>query len=187
MNSHVEPEHRPTHAYTIRRAGPNDLPLLPAIESAAGRLFIELPDPPAGTSGVMSLTALAHWLREGAIWVAVEAGGAPVGFAVAREVDGAGYLHEIDVHPEHGGRGLGRLLIAAVCAWARARGWGWLWLSTFRDVAWNAPFYARLGFHEVSDEAVGPGLRAIRAEEIVAGLAPEHRVFMALELAGGDD
>ena len=37
-----------------------------------------------------------------------------LGFAIARKLDGDIYLHEIDVHPDHGRRGLGRRLIDAV-------------------------------------------------------------------------
>ena len=52
-------------------------------------------------------------------------------------------LEEIDVHPDHGRRGLGRRLVSAVCAWAARGGHRWLTLTTFRDVPFNMPFHAR--------------------------------------------
>jgi hypothetical protein len=51
-------------------------------------------------------------------------------------------------------------------------------LSTFREVPWNAPYYRRLGFVDVADEALTPGMRAIREEHLARGLDEDARVFM---------
>jgi hypothetical protein len=56
-------------------------------------------------------------------------------------------------------------------------------LSTFRHVAWNAPFYARLGFRELAEEQLGPGLRRVRADEARRGLDLSRRLVMRLDLA----
>jgi hypothetical protein len=40
-------------------------------------------------------------------------------------------------------------------------------LTTYRDVPWNGPFYARRGFRTIS--RLGPGLRAIRDHEKAIG------------------
>jgi GNAT superfamily N-acetyltransferase len=82
----------------------------------------------------------------GRLFVAL-AGDTPVGFAQV-ELLGleAARLKEIDVHPDHGRRGLGKRLVAAVCEWAVYSGYPKVTLTTFRDVPWDMPFYARLGF-----------------------------------------
>jgi GNAT superfamily N-acetyltransferase len=69
-----------------------------------------------------------------------------VGFALVKMLaDDLPHLEEIDVHPSHGRRGLGTALVREVCEWATLRGHVMLTLTTFRAVAWNLPFYARLG------------------------------------------
>jgi len=55
-------------------------------------------------------------------------------------------------------------------------------LTTFEDVPWNAPLYRHLGFRELRDDELGPGLRAIRDRETAHGLDPARRVSMLLKL-----
>jgi hypothetical protein len=47
-------------------------------------------------------------------------------------------------------------------------------LTTFRDIPWNAPYYARLGFSELPADAWGAGMRALVARErrAIPGDAP---------------
>lgn len=53
-----------------------------------------------------------------------------------------------------------------------------LTLTTFADVPWNAPYYARLGFEAVPPERLTPGLRAVRDHEATVGLDAWRRVAM---------
>ena len=53
-------------------------------------------------------------------------------------------------------RGIGSALLEAGCAWAREHGYPAMTLTTFADVAWNAPYYAQRGFAETTD--IGPEL-----------------------------
>jgi len=69
-------------------------------------------------------------------------------------------------------------LVRAVCEWATVSGYALLTLTTFRDVPWNYPFYARLGFVEISRETSRPELAAIVLDEADRGLDPETRVVM---------
>jgi GNAT superfamily N-acetyltransferase len=85
------------------------------------------------------------------------------GFACVDIVDGVAHLWQLSVLPSLGRRGIGRALVRAVCDWASSHGYPAVTLTTFRDVPWNAPFYARLGFW-VMDE-LPPGLQAIRDHE----------------------
>ena len=66
--------------------------------------------------------------------------------------------------------------------WAAEKGYSAMTLTTYRDVAWNAPFYARRGFAVIDD--LPAGLAAIRAREQELGLDDVGpRVVMRRELA----
>jgi GNAT superfamily N-acetyltransferase len=167
--------------YTIRLARTEEVALLPAIERAAGALFRSqgLEHLPAD---VRDVAELAPAQREGRLWVAVAASGGPVGFALATVLGTTPHLDELDVHPDHGRRGLGRRLVRAVIEWARARNAESLTLSTFRDIPWNAPFYARLGFRALEESALDGDQRALREREARYGLPIERRCVMRLDL-----
>lgn len=166
----------------IRLARSADLPLLPAIEDAAGTRF-------AGTSGALdadipaiSITDFAAGLVADSLWLAVDTDDRPLGFLLAQARGVWLHVRELDVHPDHNGKGLGRALIAAATAHAPALGCDRLSLTTFRDIPWNAPWYRRQGFVELlaSDQ---PGwLAAILAHEAVLGLDPANRCAMCRPL-----
>lgn len=77
------------------------------------------------------------------------AGAAPhvVGFAELLDI-GAGQAHlsGLGVHVDHMRRGVGTALLDTAQSQARDRGYAWLTLTTFRDLAFNAPWYERRGF-----------------------------------------
>ncbi len=165
--------------YTIRRARPGDLAALPAIERAAAEqfrstAFADIADAPL-SSAVLNLD-------HDHIWVAEDGAERQVGFAIAHLHDGEAHLHELDVHPAHARRGLGSGLVRAVANWARQRGLTAVTLSTFRDIPWNGPFYARLGFVPLAEAELNPALRAIVQAEDVAGLPVSERLCMRLML-----
>ncbi len=163
--------------YTIAAARPADLPLLPAIELAAATLLAGHA-PASVLAETTSQADLGDAQRRGLLWVAL-ADDVPVGFAHIEELDrGIAHLEEIDVHPEHGRRGLGRRLVITVCRWAAANGYSCVTLTTFRDVPWNMPFYARLGFEEIPREELSPALLSVIDDETRRGLDPRRRVAM---------
>ena len=170
--------------YQIRPARAPDLPHLPAIERAAAQRFATTPYAFIihDEGMLMSLASFEQHFAHHHIWVAVDRQDQPVGFAVARPLDGYLYLHEIDVHPDHGRRGLGRRLIAAIVDWARSQQVAAVTLSTFDDVAWNAPYYTKLGFRPLTEAELGTGLKTVREHEAADGLDIAHRVCMILPL-----
>jgi GNAT superfamily N-acetyltransferase len=168
--------------YTVRAARVEDLPLVSYIGCAAAQLFLGTEHPEIAAEPPTTIAELARWLERGEIFVAVDELGRTVGFAIACELDGGGYLHELDVHPDHGRRGVGRLLVELVRSWAERRGYNRLALSTFVDVPWNAPYYRRLGFRELLPEHLGADLLDARRMEKAAGLDVARRVFMVLPL-----
>ncbi|HET6876129.1 MAG TPA: GNAT family N-acetyltransferase [Jatrophihabitans sp.] len=108
-------------------------------------------------------------------------GSPPVGFAQLDEVDGTAHLRELAVLPKAMRAGHGSRLLAHACAWAREQGYPAMTLTTYRDVAWNAPFYAKRGFVELADPP--PALAAIRARERDLGLDDVGaRIVMRREL-----
>lgn len=169
--------------YTIAAARPEHAAALPAIEVAAAALFSEEDLPGELRRDTTPVAEFEEAARAGRLWVALDAAGAPVGFAHVTRVDGSAHLQEMDVLPAHGRRGLGAALVRAVVAWAQRSGFPSLTLTTFRHVAWNGPFYRRLGFAELDAAKLTPGLREHLEQEVGEGLARAHRVAMRLDLS----
>jgi GNAT superfamily N-acetyltransferase len=171
--------------YSIRKALPADVPLLPAVELEAASLYAVYgeeiglgPDMLAQTNSVEGFRAAQE---AGRLWVAADPAGRPVGFALLIEIDGFVHLDELDVLPDHGRKGLGSALLAAVCAWAEANDYPGVSLSTFGDVPWNAPFYARRGFRALPAAELTPGLARLVELEGARGLRTDLRVVMLWE------
>lgn len=163
--------------YQITGARRQDLHLLPAIELAAAVLL----NGHAPASILCETTSDREFIaahRAGRLWVALN-GDTPVGFSQAEVLSShEAHLKEIDVHPTHGRRGLGARLVAAVCEWAARAGYPTVTLTTFRDVAWNMPFYARLGFEVVPAGELSAELLHVVEDETRRGLDPLRRVVM---------
>lgn len=169
---------------SIRLARADELTRVQEIERAAGALFegepVTLDDgEPTG------LSTLEEAWRNGQLFVATDDDDGVVGFAMLGEVGGHAHLWELDVHPDHGRRGIGRALLEHVCRAAAEEGYRRITLTTFVDVAWNAPFYRRAGFFELRGDDIGPALRELLVEEARWGLDPDERCCMARELAAG--
>lgn len=167
---------------TIRAARRQDIPRLQEIERAAATRFAEVGLPAATALPLVDAHSHAVAIDEARTLVVLDAEHAPVAFAIVERTPDAVHLREIDVVPEAGGLGLGRRLIERVIADARAAGARAVTLTTFRDIPFNAPYYARLGFRIVAD-ADDERLGAIRSAERAAGIDIAPRVAMALDLA----
>lgn len=165
------------NTFKIVPARPQDLPALAAIEVAAAKLLKGYA-PECVLAETTSDKAFLSAQQQGHIWVALE-NDAPIGFAHLRILDlQSAHLEEIDVLPTHGRRGIGTELVMTVCDWANTSGFRYLSLTTFRDVPWNMPFYARLGFEVIPSKDLSADLRAIIENERRRGLDPERRVAM---------
>ena len=171
--------------YRVRRGRTADAGPLREIERLAASRFASHDVPAAILETTSSAEALVAGAEAGRLWVACSSDGAAVGFALASIVDGGAYLEEISVLPEHGRRGVGRMLLVAVERWALNGKLGSISLSTFRDIPWNAPYYRASGFRELNANELGPGLDAIGAREAAAGFPTARRVFMRRSLGNG--
>ena len=162
---------------TIRAPRPDELELLRDIERAAGTLFIDVGLADVAAHEPESVEALAVYARDGRAWVVAD-DGVPAGYAIVDIVDGLAHLEQLSVLPDHGRKGLGAALLAHVSDWAAKRQLDAVTLTTFRDIPWNAPFYAKHGFRVLDDTEIGPELRDLRALEARHGLDPAQRVCM---------
>jgi GNAT superfamily N-acetyltransferase len=163
--------------YSIRPALPTDLPDLSAIELAAARL-LEGHAPESVLLEITSPDDFEEAQRDGLLWAALD-DDRPVGFAQVKLLEPlVAHLDEIDVHPNHGRRGLGTRLVQAVCTWALDAGYHAVTLTTFRDVVFNMPFYGRLGFAPIEERDLTPALLVVIADETRRGLDPTRRVAM---------
>jgi len=148
------------------------------VETSAASLFLGtdlawIADEPPMDVGVLAVLAAA-----GALWIA-EQGTEPAGFIALTELDGAPFVLELSVARPHQGLGLGGALLAAAVDHARWTFQPAIALTTYRDVPWNKPFYARRGFVELRTDALGPGLAAKLAAEAARGHDPARRCAMA--------
>src|SRR5678815_5441275 len=134
---------------TIRRARPQDAPLLPAVEKSAGEAFRALSDLAwIADDRVVEAQSYDEPIRDGTVWIA-ERERRIVGVLLAECANDALHIDELAVVRDSQQRGIGRQLLDAAVAYARVKGLSALTLTTFRHVAWNAPFYARYGFVEL--------------------------------------
>ncbi len=142
-------------SYTIAPAGPSDIPRVIEVDKAAGTLF----DP----TGLLSEDALADHVPEEVLISAIRQDqldvvrmedGLTVGFTLVSHRGKGLYLDQISVDPAHGRKGIGRALMDHVIRKAVDNGFPEVTLSTFRDLAWNAPFYASIGFRPIPRKAM---------------------------------
>jgi GNAT superfamily N-acetyltransferase len=174
-----------TSPYKLRRARKKDIPLIRSVEREAVSLFRDMrEDLGLGPQVILTPIEMVSAAQESEkLWVAVDGEDRPVGFALVFEVDGLAHFHQLNVHPSHGRKGLGRALMQVVHDWARECGYPGITLSTFRDVPWNAPFFARCGFRVMESEKLSPGLVQLVERERERGMRMDLRVIMHLGLA----
>jgi GNAT superfamily N-acetyltransferase len=166
----------------VRAAGDSDLAVMQDIERAAGCWFRDIGMAEIAEDEPLSVDELARYGRDGHAWVAVDDGDVPVAYLIADVVDGCMHIEQVSVHPRAARRGIGRLLLEHAAAAAAGEGLGALTLTTFAEVPWNAPYYARCGFRVLEDGELTAGMRAVRDREIAHGLDRWPRVYMRRDL-----
>lgn len=162
----------------IRAARAEDVPVLQAIEVAAGAVFRTVGMDFVAGDEPLSADVLLGYQRDGRAWVSVNAADRAVAYLIADWVDGAVHVEQVSVDPAYARHGLGAGLIEHVAGWAKERGAPALTLTTYADVAWNGPYYARLGFRVLPTVELTPGLIAIRVDEASHGLDRWQRYCM---------
>lgn len=162
----------------IRPARSDDAEALRSIEVAAGARFADVGLPEIAEDEPMTAQQLTAYARAGRLWVSTAPDDRPTGYVAVDLIDGCAHVEQITVHPDHQAQGLGRALLDEAERWALERGLTALTLTTFRHVPWNQPLYEHLGFRELTEGDLTPGLRAVIAAEARHGLDPSQRVCM---------
>ena len=163
----------------IRAARPEEAELIRRIEDSAAARFrgsphayvTEHPAPPAEVYAALA--------AEGLVLIADQDGG-PVGFAACELFPDALHLKELAVIHRKQGQGVGRALVEAVAEEARRRGRAAVTLTTFQDLDWNGPWYARQGFVELAAGTLGERLRQELADEDARGLTARCAMRLTL-------
>lgn len=179
-------------SYVIRRARVVDGAVVLGIERAAATRFASIGMHDIAQGVGLSLAHYDRFVALGVVLLCAQVGARssarepseelPVGFIAACMVDGACHIAELDVLPQHAGHRLGSRLIDESASWAQEQGGSCLSLTTFRNVPWNAPYYARLGFRVASLEDFGPGHSEIWEGQRAMGLDMAQRVLMVRSL-----
>lgn len=168
----------------VRAAGAADVERIQEIELAAATLF----DGTGLLDGVSPDPVDAGRLHDAILdrhlWVAIGDDDRPVGFALGGWCGDDAHLWELDVDPAFAHRGIGARLVDEVVEWARRQGRTRLTLTTFADVPWNGPYYARLGFVVLPPERWTAALADAIDGERAAGLDVDARVVMARPARG---
>ncbi len=167
---------------SVRRARPEDVGRLQAIQLAAGNAFRDVGMPAVADSPPLPADSLSGYRQAGRAWVAADEHDDPVGFVVADVVDECAHIEQVSVHPAHAGHRIGAMLLDHVAGWAVRHDLRALTLITFRGVPWNAPYYERLGFHELVAADVTTGLAAKKAAKAGRGGDPSALVCMVRDL-----
>src|SRR4051794_11278711 len=157
---------------TIRTPRLDELEQLRDIEWAAGALFRDVGLDSVAEHPPASVEELAEYVHDGRAWIVADDNDVPVGYGVVDIVDQLAHLEQLSVLPDHGRNGLGAALLEHITEWAAQNNHEAVTLTTFVDVPWNAPFYAKHGFRDMSDEEIGPELRGLCKQEAEHGLDP---------------
>ncbi len=174
-----------TSPVLIELARQEDIRLLPDIEQAASLLFSGTAHEAEVQAGTLPVFVLEACRANGLLWVArLKEIDQAVGFAAVLDHGETAHLHEMSVDAACTRKGIGSRLLRHVLHALAQRGYHAVTLSTYRDVPWNARFYARFGFRLSPPEAWSDALMAIRQKEEREGLDTCARVLMEIPLSG---
>jgi ribosomal protein S18 acetylase RimI-like enzyme len=127
----------------IRKASPNDTPLVKAcIESAFDKYIERIGKPPAPM-----LLDFATEINANHVWLA-DADQMVIGVIVQYETDLGFYIDTVAVSPHFQGAGVGKALLQFAEEEAARRGYSSVYLCTNTKMTENQIFYPRLGYVE---------------------------------------
>jgi GNAT superfamily N-acetyltransferase len=162
----------------IRRPTPREIKLLSQIESAADERYRHVGLGLIVAMPPHSIAALELGHRRGLLWVATSPRGSIAGFVLMQVETDTIWIDQLSVLDRWQHQGMGTALINRSIAVTRGLGYGALHLTTYRNVAWNEPFYRRRGFSEVPRGAFGQTLRRVLLREVSHGHLVWQRALM---------
>lgn len=170
-------------AYRIAPGQASQAAHLQAVELAAGARFRDIGMSDVADHEPTPANVFAERAAAGSLLVAHDDTGAIAGFLIWSAKDGMAYIEEVAVHPAHAGHRLGAQLIDRLAQDVRGS-LPAITLTTFRDVLWNGPCYAKLGFKEFPRSQAGPAHAQSRRDQAEHGLDMTRRLFMSRPVGG---
>ena len=159
----------------IRAAQLDELGLLADIERDADRVLLD-------ALGVTEFPVVPEKDAAGGFTLVAIIAGSIVGFIQVWEAEGVAHIEQLSVRIGSARQGIGGALLDAALQQCAASGHHEVTLTTFADVPWNAPWYARRGFAEICADT--PFLRNIELAEEASGLsALGRRISMRIDLS----
>lgn len=156
----------------LRLAQQQDIPQLIAVERSAAQLFRQHQELQFIAEGeVMSPQQHADFIAQQREWVMVGPTEQIAGFIAVQPFPHSWHIAELSVAADWQRQGVGKRLIEKVAALALRQGIQRLTLTTFMQVAWNAPYYQRLGFCIIPIARLDTHLQHLLAQEVGQGLA----------------
>ena len=166
----------------IRHALRTDAPLLPAIERSSGEAFRQIAHLAwIADDEVQSVERHLELIEQGKAWIAQDEHDTIVGFLSAERKGNSLHIWQMSVHADHQKKGFGRGLVEAVKAWSANEELYSITITTFREVAWNEPFYHSCGFERIKNN-IPSSLQCVLDAEEAAGLPVECRCAMVHKL-----
>lgn len=166
----------------IRHSKTEELHALQSLEISASRVFSEYDMEDIANDEPPSLSILSECSQQERLWVYTDANDHPIAYVMTELVDDSMHIEQISVHADYSGNGLGRALIEHLQEHAKKSGFSTITLTTFRDIPWNAPYYARLGFCIIEEHEITPELAKVRTNEKRLKLDRWPRVCMRITL-----
>ena len=168
--------------YKIERGTRAQSAQLQRIELAAGARFRDVGMSDIADHEPTDASVLEEHADRRRLYVALAADQTVTGFLIWSPKDGMAYIEEVSVHPDHAGNRLAAQMVDRLAVDIRGRHAA-LSLATFRDIPWNAPYYASLGFVEIPCAQVGPDHDMSWQHQSEDGLDMSRRLFMVRPVA----
>ena len=169
--------------YSVRAINPLDIEKLVEIEKSAAQAFLYIPELAwIAKSPVLSADTHLELIANVYSFVIANAQDQPVGFLYAKKQGQDFYIIEMDVHLDFQKQGIGRQLIEYAIDYAQQYGFVSVSLTTFVNVAWNRPFYEKLGFQMINQCDLPVYLQNVLNNEVAFGFSRESRCAMRLTI-----
>jgi GNAT superfamily N-acetyltransferase len=163
----------------IRPARTDDIPRIVAIEIASGEPFRDIGMISVADDAPPTPKELTDFIGDGLAIVDTDESDSPIGYILFDAlIDSRLFVEQVTIDPRQARRGIGARLLERGSDIARDLGLAGLSLTTFRDVPWNAQYYARLGFVILSENSWSRGLESRMEAEAARGLDAWPRVVM---------
>jgi GNAT superfamily N-acetyltransferase len=169
---------QPARDFSIRKARFADIPFLEPVERSAAEIFRSANLDFLVDGSTVDPKILAGMIEASHLWVACDFMDYPIGFSGGEQIEGNFHLVEISVAQDFQGKGVGRALMERMETDVKREGFKSMTLTTYRGLAWNGPWYSRMGFVEVRADEMGRSYLSILEGERLHGFDMAARCVM---------